>query len=106
MGDPTAGQQADALRDYRFSFYDCLTSWGDALFELTDALLAASAPVASVPALSLEPIFRRSHGSLYKSLARGAADTDALANLQVRHRPVDWPLAFAVDTSSWPRCDA
>jgi len=36
--------------------------------KLTEAALCMSGPVASVPALSLEPEFTRSHGSLYKAL--------------------------------------
>ena len=36
--------------------------------------------VGSVPSLSLEPEFRRSHGSLYKALARGGIDEDAPAS--------------------------
>jgi hypothetical protein len=94
------------LRGFRDGFYDCLTRWGDALFEATDALLCAPAPVSSVPTLSLEPTFRRSHGSLYKALARGEIDENRLRALLMEHRPPDWPLVFAVDASSWPRCDA
>jgi hypothetical protein len=83
-----------------------LTSWADATFELCDAALCAPAPVASVPVLSLEPIFRRSHGSLYKALARGGVDAKAMCDLLAEHRPRDWPLVFAVDASTWARCDA
>lgn len=50
-------------------------------------------------ALSLTPIHRRSHGSLYKSLARGEVDAEAGRDLQVAFRPREWPLIFAVDTS-------
>ena len=94
------------LMTYRSGFYRCLTGWADALFELTDALLMTPGPVSSIPALSLAPAHRRSHGSLYKALARGSIDVDALRDLQVTYRPRDWPLVFAVDTSSWPRDDA
>jgi len=58
-----------ALRDFRRAIYRGLRGWADALFELSDALLEAGPPVGSVPALSLEPVFRRGHGSLYKALA-------------------------------------
>src|ERR1035437_6521141 len=64
-------READRLRRFRTGFYRCLSGWADTAFELCDAALCAPAPVASVPVLSLEPIFRRSHGSLYKALARG-----------------------------------
>ena len=94
------------LTDFRTGLYRCWTGWADAGFELTEAVLCAPAPVSSVPTLSLEPCFRRSHGSLYKALDRGAIDAEAIRDLLVTHRPDDWPLVFAVDESTWPRCDA
>jgi DDE superfamily endonuclease len=84
----------------------CWTSWPDAAFELTDTVLCMPWPVASVPALSLEPAFRRSHGSLYKALARGEIDGEAMRELIVEHRGNGWPLVFAVDASTLLRCDA
>lgn len=95
-----------ALRGFRAGFHSCLTGWADAAFELTDAALCAPGPVSSVPTLSLEPVFRRSHGSLYKSLARGGIDAGQMRDLLAAHRPRDWPLVFAVDASTWARCDA
>ena len=94
------------LTDFRSSLHQCLSPWGDALFELCDAALCSPAPVGSVPSLSLEPEFRRSHGSLYKSLAEGDVDVVRLRQLLVEHRPKEWPLVFAVDASTWDRCDA
>lgn len=94
------------LIDFRAGFYRCWNGWADAAFELTDALLCSPAPVTSMPGLSLEPAFRRSHGSLYKALARGHIDTEAMRDLLARNRPAGWPLVFAVDASTWPRCDA
>ena len=99
-------EAAAELTDFRSSFHQCLSPWGDALFELTDAALCSPAPVGSVPSLSLEPEFRRSHGSLYKSLADGDVDEAQLRRLLFEHRPKDWPLVFAVDASTWDRCDA
>jgi hypothetical protein len=98
--------RAVELATFRRDFYGSLRRWGDALFELCDAALCASGPVGSVPALSLEPGFRRSHGSLYKALARGSIDATRLGRLLVEHRPKDWPLIFAVDGSTWDRCAA
>ena len=80
--------------------------WADALFELCDAALCSPSPVGSVPSLSLEPVFRRSHGSLYKGLALGEIDGERLSRLLVEHRPEHGPLVFAVDASTWERCDA
>jgi hypothetical protein len=54
----------------------------------------------------LEPEFRRSHGSLYKSLAEGDVAEGRLRELLVEHRTKDWPLVFAVDASTWDRRDA
>ena len=95
-----------ALVDFRAGFFRCLTGWADATFELCDAALCAPAPVTSVPTLSLEPAFRRSHGSLYKALSLGRIDHEGMRDLLVAHRPVKWPAVFAVDASTWARCDA
>jgi hypothetical protein len=102
----TDGEATAELTGFRRSLHQCLSPWGDALFELTDAALCSSAPVGSVPSLSLEPEFRRSHGSLYKALAAGDVDDGQLRRLLVEHRPKAWPLVFAVDASTWDRCDA
>lgn len=101
------GQTAESdLVKFRSSLHGCLSPWGDALFELGDAMLCASYPVASVPALSLEPVFRRSHGSLYKSLDEGRVAETELRRLLVANRPAHWPMIFAVDASTFDRCDA
>jgi hypothetical protein len=98
--------QARELKAARNGVYASFVKWADALFELADALLCAPGAVGPVPSLSLEPVFRRSHGSLYKCLARGEVDGEALRRLLVAHRPAKWPLVFAVDASTWERCDA
>jgi hypothetical protein len=94
------------LIGFREALRACCWRWGDALFELADAILCVPGAVGSVPALSLEPEFRRSHGSLYKALERGRIDGDRLRALLVTQRPASWPLVFAVDASTWDRCDA
>src|SRR5215207_339885 len=98
----------DALRSFRRSFYECLHRRGDALFELTDAILGTDASAPSPVHLSLQPAHRRGWGSFYAALARGRIDAEVLRDLLIRH-----PLAgsgatpvYAVDTSVWPRCDA
>lgn len=105
MTGPTTGTPV-ALRNFRAGFHGCFTGWADAGFELTDAVACAPTPVSSIPVLSLEPAFRRSHGSLYKALSRGGIDPDAVRDLLLAHRPETWPLVFAVDASTWARCDA
>lgn len=96
----------ERLRHFRQNLHDCFTAWPDALFELGDAVLCAPGPVGSIPSLSLEPEFRRSHGSLYKALARGRINEDRIRRLLVSARDPQWPLIFAVDGSTWDRCDA
>jgi hypothetical protein len=59
-----ADEASAELTDFRFSLHQCLSPWGDALFELADAVLCSPAPAGSVPSLSVELEFRRSHGSL------------------------------------------
>ena len=99
-------RQRAGVVEFRQGLYSCFTRWADALFELCDAALCAPGAVGSVPTLSLEPEFTRSHGSLYKALAEGRVDEDRLRRLLVAHRPGDWPAVFAVDASVWERCDA
>ena len=101
-------EPSDALHDFRRSFYECLHRRGDALFELTDAILSADSAAPSPVHLSLQPTHRRGWGSFYAALTRGRIDAEVLRDLLVRH-----PLAgsgatpvYAVDTSVWPRCDA
>jgi hypothetical protein len=77
----------------------------DALFELGDALLCAER-FPSLPHLSLEPACRRGWGSTYAALASGRIDTERLRDLLVRCLPPADPLVFAVDVTTWPRCDA
>jgi hypothetical protein len=96
-----------ALGTFRYSLYECLYPRGDALFDLTDALLTADAAFPSPVHLSLQASHRRGWGSLYAALDRGRIDAQALRRLLARH-----PLAgsqtpvYAVDVSVWPRCDA
>jgi DDE superfamily endonuclease len=97
----------DALYSFRRSLYECLHRRSDALFELTDAILAADGAVPSPAHLSLQAPHRRGWGSLYAALDRGRIDAESLRRLLARH-----PLAesetpiYAVDVSVWPRCDA
>jgi hypothetical protein len=100
-------EPSDALHAFRRSFYECLHRRGDALFELTDAILTADAAVPSPVHLSLQASHRHGWGSLYAALWQGRIDAEALRRLLARH-----PLAgsetpvYAVDASVWPRCDA
>src|SRR5512142_1453572 len=93
------------LRDFRNRMFGCLERRGDALFELIDALLAA-ASVPSLPHLSLQPTHRRGWGSVYAALATGDIDTERLAGVLAAQVPEGAGPVFAVDASTWARCDA
>ncbi|HEV3495071.1 MAG TPA: transposase [Actinomycetes bacterium] len=94
------------LGAFRAELHACCTRRADALFELGDALLCAQTPLLSLPHLSLEPVCRRGWGSVYAALARGRIDPERLRDLLVRILPAADPLVFAVDVTTWPRCDA
>ena len=93
------------LRAFREALYACFARRADALFEVTDALLATDA-LPSLPHLSLVPLHRRGWGSVYDALAAGRLDGEALRALVARHPPAEGPSIYAVDVSVWPRCDA
>jgi hypothetical protein len=94
------------LQAFRAALYTCCRHRADALVDLADALLSAQGPVASLPQLSLEPAHRRGWGSTYAALACGRIDADRLRDLLVATLPPADPLVFAVDVTTWPRCDA
>jgi len=93
------------LRDFRSALYACFERRADALFEVADALLV-SAPVASLPQLSLAPLHRRGWGSVYAALAEGRIDADALRDALAARPLAGGRPIFAIDVSVWPRCDA
>jgi hypothetical protein len=93
------------LGAFRTELHACCTRRADALFDLADAMLCAPA-IPSVAQLSLEPAHRRGWGSAYDALASGRIDTERLRDLLVSSLPATDPLVFAVDVTTWPRCDA
>src|SRR3954453_14017434 len=106
---PTGGVDqslaAVGLRCFREEAFACLGRRRDALFELVDGLLAAES-MPSLPHLSLMPAHRRGWGSVYAALAAGEVDAERLAEVLATYRGGGGVLAFAVDTSTWARCDA
>lgn len=97
------------LIDFRAAFHRLLWRWADALFELTDAMLCAQGPVRSPVELSMEPEFRRGHGSVYAALDQGRIDAGGLRRLLLgvatAARPGE-PLMFALDVTPDARPDA
>jgi len=93
------------LREFRGELYRCLGRRRDALFDLVDGLLAAEA-MPSLPHLSLVPTHRRGWGSVYAALAAGEVDVERLAAVLTGYRGGEGTAAFAVDASTWARCDA
>jgi hypothetical protein len=93
------------LGQFRAELHACCTRRADALFDLADALLCAPA-VPSVAQLSLEPAHRRGWGSASDALASGRIDTERLRDLLAGCLPDADPPVFAVDVTTWPRCDA
>lgn len=97
------------LIDFRAAFHQLLWRRADALFELTDAMLCAQGPVRSPVELSMEPEFRRGHGSVYAALDQGRIDADRLRRLLLDvaapARPGQ-PLMFALDVTPDARPDA
>lgn len=93
------------LVDFRRHVYQCLTQRADALFELTDALLSGGSVPAPVH-LSLEPLHRRGWGSLYAALRHGQLDVPAVRALLPRYPLAAGAPVYAIDVSTWPRCDA
>jgi hypothetical protein len=93
------------LAHFRTELHACYTRRADALFELGDALLCAPA-FSALPHLSLEPVCRRGWGSIYDALASGRVEVERLRDLLVATLPDADPLVFAVDVTTWPRCDA
>src|SRR4051812_45933299 len=93
------------LRCFREEAFGCLGRRRDALFELVDGLLTAES-MPSLPHLSLLPVHRRGWGSVYAALAVGQVDAERLAAVLAAQAPEVAHPVFAVDTSTWARCDA
>jgi hypothetical protein len=93
------------LGAFRNELHACFSRRADALFELGDALLCAQG-FGSLPHLSLEAVHQRGWGSAYAALARGEIDAERLRDLLAGSLPAADPLVFAVDVTTWPRCDA
>jgi hypothetical protein len=103
---PDASAALARLRAFRAELYACCLRRADALVDLADALLSTQGPVASLPQLSLEPAHRRGWGSLYAALACGRIDAEQLRDLLAGYPLAGGQPIYAVDVTTWPRCDA
>jgi len=107
--DAPTGDALGVLSHFRVEFYDCLYKRGDALFELTDALLCADGPVKTLVELCLAAEHRRGHGAMYAALDAGWLEPTrlrrALASLPLP-RAANGRIVLAVDVSNWLRPDA
>ena len=86
-------RRAMMLGDYPAGCYGCLTGWANALFEVRRCAAVRAGPVASVPVLSLQPIFRRSHWQLYRS---GPVAASTATRPVTCRSPTGWRLAGGV----------
>jgi DDE superfamily endonuclease len=105
LAHPDSSAVLARLWAFRAELYACLARRADALLELGDALLCAPA-IPSVAHLSLESAHRRGWGSAYAALASGRIDAEALRDLLARHPLAAGQPIYAVDVTTWPRCDA
>ncbi len=97
---------SSTLREFSARLNGSFGRRADALFELCNAILTTGTVPSSVH-LSLAPVHRRGWGSLYATLSKGTIDAEALRELLASHDPgAPCPPVYAVDVSSWPRCDA
>lgn len=97
------------LKEFRVDLRACLTRWGDALFEITDAVLCSEGPVRNLAELTLVPEHARSHGSVQRAMNDGRIDFDRLYwSFALRDLPrgPGGGIVLAVDVTPWPRPDA
>jgi DDE superfamily endonuclease len=108
VGQSDTPGASDDLDWFRQEFYRSLTARGDALFELTDAVLCADGPVRSLVELTLVAEHRRGHGAMYDALAHGAVEPVRLRRAVARLGlpRADGRIVLAVDVSPWLRSDA
>jgi DDE superfamily endonuclease len=86
QADPARVESLHVLCLFRTDFYVCLSARGDALFELTDALLCTDGPVRAPVGLVLAPEHRRGHGAMYHALNRGCSGCSATSTAAARTR--------------------
>ena len=107
----TSGQRPILLSVFGRRFLCCTVAYRylgtarDALFELTDAVIAT--PTAhSFAELSCSRYFRRRWPSVYEALQDGRPDRVQLMQLYQQHKPQEGQPLLAGDHTAWPRPSA
>src|SRR5687768_4317791 len=93
------------LQTFRHNLYQALGQRRDALFELTDAVLAAPGRQTAVQ-LSLQAPFRRRWSSAPDALAAGTLQVDrcgALTRAALERQVPAGRAIWALDGTVWPR---
>ena len=109
VGEESGADPRVDLVSFHEEFYRWLPTRGNALFELTDALLCSGTAVRTLVELSLAAENRRGRGALYDAISCGSVDFTrlrrALGGLTI---PCDrgGRIVLAVDVSAWLRPDA
>jgi hypothetical protein len=97
------------LSQFWLDFRGCLTSRGDELFELADALLCTDGPVKALADLSRTPEHQRGHGALNERVNCGRIEIGrprwALSGLPLP-RATGGRRVLAADVSPWLRPNA
>ena len=104
-----AGRPRGLLAGFRRELYRCLTSRGDALFGLCDAVLCGEGPVRDLARLSLVPGFGRGHGAVYDAVNAGRVCIGRLRWVVGCVPLPAWPdgrIRLAADVSNWLRPEA
>nr|WP_241518843.1 transposase [Streptomyces sp. CB03238] len=100
------GEPFTVVSRFRDNLFDCLTSHGDELLDVADALLCADGPVTVPTDLTLVAEHRRVHGAMYDALNCANVDAPRLRQVlagQPQPQAVDGRLVLAFDVSHWIR---
>src|SRR5205809_3892437 len=93
----------NTLEQVRKPIYRCFERSGDALFNLSDALLSES-QARSLPELSLSVFFERRWQSRYEALQDGRINVERLRAVFVQalmeSKAADEPIWLGIDSSS------
>ncbi len=99
----------NTLEQVRQQIYCCFEHSGDALFNLSDALLSES-QARSLPELSLSVFFERRWPSVYEALQDGHINVERLRAVFVQaligSKAADEPIWLGIDSSSMERLEA